>query len=73
MPKTTTLHVEGMHCNGCVNMVRDVLEEDVAGVTKAEVSLTDHVVTITHDGTDLALAAKVLADNGYTLVLPDRE
>lgn len=33
------LNIEGMHCENCVRGLRDVLTEDVSGVTVEEISL----------------------------------
>jgi copper chaperone CopZ len=67
-----TYKVEGLHCSGCANLLRSVLEEDVAGVEKADVSLERHEVEITFDEQTYnhEAAAKHTLENGYTLVKP---
>ena len=64
-----TFKVEGMSCSGCANLLRSVLEEDVTGVSKADVSLEQQAVEITFDDTtcDLESAAATAQKNGFTL------
>ncbi|GBE30978.1 MAG TPA: copper chaperone [Bacteroidetes bacterium] len=65
-----TFTVEGMHCSGCANLVRSILEDDVEGVTKAVVDLDRKEVEITaEDGTfNQQNAAEIMVKNGYKLV-----
>lgn len=45
----TTLEVDGMTCNGCVQNVTNVLR-GVAGVNAVSVTLTPGRAEVTHDG-----------------------
>lgn len=67
-----TFAVEGLHCPNCANNLRVILEEDVNGVTRAEVNLDQHQVAITFDDArfDFDKAAAATLDGGYTLIKP---
>ncbi|MCB2200161.1 cation transporter [bacterium] len=71
--RSITLKVEGMSCNGCAMNVQATLEEDTAGVSKAEVDLGKNQVTVTYDPDQVSLHAmeKAVKEAGYTLVLPE--
>ncbi len=45
---TTTIHIKGMTCGGCVNSVKTVLTK-IPGVNSVEVSLDDGKAVIQHD------------------------
>lgn len=45
---TTTIRIEGMHCDGCAQRVRRVLERE-PGVQKAEVSLRGSEAHVQYD------------------------
>lgn len=45
---TTTIKIEGMHCDGCAQRVKRVLERE-PGVERAAVSLADGAAQVTHD------------------------
>ncbi len=64
-----TFRVEGMSCSGCANLLRSVLEEDVTGVSKADVSLERQEVEISFDDVtcDLDSATAAAQKNGFTL------
>ena len=70
--KNITLKVEGMHCNGCAMNVQAALEEDTAGVAKADVDLGKQQVTVTYDPDEVSLEImeEAVKDAGYKLVLP---
>ena len=46
---TTTIKIEGMHCDGCAQRVRRVLERE-PGVRRADVSFTDGEARVQYDG-----------------------
>lgn len=63
---TTTIRIEGMHCDGCAQRLRRVLERE-PGVTTADVSWQGGEARVEHDGnatTDRLRAAIERA--GYT-------
>ncbi|ANK81418.1 MAG: cation transporter [Rhizobiales bacterium NRL2] len=65
--KTTTLTIEGMHCDGCARTI-EVLVARVPGVRQAEVSFDERRARILHDQyaastTDLIEA---IAKGGFT-------
>jgi len=45
---TTTIHIKGMSCGGCVSSVKAVLAK-IPGVNSVEVSLADKQAVIQHD------------------------
>lgn len=45
-PSTVALEIEGMHCDGCQQWVKDILEE-LDGVASADVSLEKHSALVT--------------------------
>jgi copper chaperone CopZ len=45
-PATIALEIEGMHCEGCQQWVKDILEE-LDGVATADVSLEKHSAVVT--------------------------
>ncbi len=65
--QTTTLTIDGMHCQGCVQIVTHVLEQQ-AGVKGVTVSLESKQARIAHDADQVAAKALVQAvqDAGYT-------
>ncbi|WP_111748567.1 heavy-metal-associated domain-containing protein [Salinisphaera orenii] len=66
--QTTTLTVDGMHCNGCVQVVQHVLEQH-AGVKGVTVTLASKQARIAHAADQVsteALAASV-REAGYTV------
>lgn len=65
--KDVTLSVSGMKCDGCVESVRDALE-DVAGVERVEVSLDRGEARVTAgDGTDEDALATAVEEAGYSV------
>lgn len=46
--QTTTVHIKGMTCSGCVNSIKTVLEK-IPGVSSVDVSLENAQATIQHD------------------------
>lgn len=63
---TITLNIQGMTCGGCVKSVSNVLNE-LAGVTKAEVSLENHnaVVTFDENAVTVAQLIEAIEDAGF--------
>ncbi len=61
-----------MHCKGCANLVRSILEEDVDGVTQAVVNLDTASVDLSYDDAvmNLSTAGRLLEESGYKLILP---
>ncbi len=55
--QNTTIKIDGMTCMGCVNSVRNVLQE-ISGVDNVEVSLEQAQATIQYD-------ADVINDNAF--------
>jgi Cu2+-exporting ATPase len=45
-PATVAVEIEGMHCDGCQQWVKDILEE-LDGVASADVSLEKHSAVVT--------------------------
>ena len=45
---TTTITIQGMHCDGCAQRLKRVLERE-PGVERAEVSLVGGEARVTHD------------------------
>lgn len=70
--KTYTFHVHGMHCNACVILIEDALNE-IPGITRVHADLANHAVTVT--GSFDSAEEEVIADllttpiktHGYTL------
>ncbi len=64
--KQETIHIEGMHCNGCVRSVTNALKH-VRGVTEAEVSLLEKKARVTYDEVEVAFAdlRRAVEDAGY--------
>ncbi|MCL2873237.1 MAG: heavy-metal-associated domain-containing protein [Betaproteobacteria bacterium] len=63
---TTTFHVEGMSCQGCVASVTHALKA-MSGVADVTVSLNDKCATVRYDNAQIAPAALVVAieDAGF--------
>ena len=57
--KTTVLAIDGMHCNGCVQIIQHLLEQQ-AGVKGCSVSLDSKRARIAHDAD--RISAETLAD-----------
>lgn len=57
--QTTTLTIDGMHCDGCVQIVQSLLEQ-TPGVKGATVSLDAKQARIAHDTGQVS--AKALAE-----------
>lgn len=70
--KTHTFHIQGMHCNACILLTENELE-DVSYITKAKSSLHNHTVEITGEFGDKSIETlaeeltHVLQKHGYTL------
>ena len=67
--QTTTIKIDGMTCMGCVNSVKNVLEE-ISGVSKVEVSLEQAQATILYDAdkTNDDQFKEVIEDAGFDIV-----
>ncbi|MBH02655.1 MAG: copper-binding protein [Xanthomonadales bacterium] len=65
--QTTTLTIDGMHCQGCVQIVQNVIEQQ-AGVKGASVSLEAKQARIAHDADQVSpeALAQAVQDAGYT-------
>jgi copper chaperone CopZ len=62
---TTTLKIEGMTCNHCVQSVKQALSS-LPGVRKAEVSLVEKQALVESEGPlDLSAAVKAVEEEGY--------
>lgn len=65
MATSTTLKIQGMTCNHCVQTLQTALTA-VPGVQKAEVSLAEKHAVILSDGPlDLMAAQKAVEEEGY--------
>ncbi|KEZ76018.1 heavy-metal-associated domain-containing protein [Salinisphaera hydrothermalis] len=64
--QTTTLTVDGMHCQGCVQIVQNVIEQQT-GVKGCSVSLADKQARIAHDAETVSseALAQAVQDAGY--------
>ncbi len=62
-PVTTTLTVEGMHCQSCADAIISALEE-IEGVTTASSDFSTGTTTATYD-------AKVVSNNNITTTIED--
>ncbi|MES1945142.1 putative heavy-metal scavenger protein [Salinisphaera sp. PC39] len=65
--QTTTLTIDGIHCQGCVEIVTHVLEQQ-AGVKGVTVSLESKQARIAHDAdqTSAHTLAQAVQEAGYT-------
>jgi len=65
--QTTTLSIAGMHCQGCVQIVQNVIEQQ-AGVKGCSVSLDAKQARIAHDAGKVSpeALAQAVEDAGYT-------
>ncbi|HEA53176.1 hypothetical protein LCGC14_1297370 [marine sediment metagenome] len=64
--KTTILSIDGMHCDGCVQVVQHLLEQQV-GVNGCSVSLDSKQARIAHDADQVSAEtlAEALRAAGY--------
>jgi copper chaperone len=64
--QTEVIKIEGMTCTGCVNSVKNVLE-NIPGVDSVEVSLEQKQATIRYDdaSTDFERFRKAIEDAGF--------
>lgn len=67
--ETKTLHIGGMTCAGCQNIIEKALKRTV-GVSKAEVRYTKGTATITYDGATLSIEKihDVIRKAGYEVL-----
>lgn len=65
----TTLHIDGMHCNGCVRSVTNSLRSK-AGVKDVAVSLENNTADVTYDEHQIGEAAlkEAIEAAGYQVV-----
>ena len=63
---TTTINVNGMTCNGCVNSVTNAIKR-VAGVENVQVSLDQKQAKVEYDENTASIAKieAAIADAGY--------
>ncbi|BCJ74843.1 hypothetical protein CS0771_43870 [Catellatospora sp. IY07-71] len=67
---TYTFAVTGMHCASCGILIDETLEEEVAGVQRAETSVRrGRTVVTADDGLDPAVIAAAITAAGYQAVL----
>lgn len=65
----TTMRIEGMHCDGCADRIRRVLERE-PGVREAEVSHPEGRARVKHASqTDVARLTRVVEEAGYDVSL----
>jgi copper chaperone CopZ len=62
--KTTTLRIEGMHCDGCAETLQFLLGRE-EGVRKVEVSFDKSEARILHDTADEKRFASVVRKAGF--------
>lgn len=63
--KTITLNIEGMHCDGCVKSVTQVLTE-LDGVQSADVQLEGKAnITFDENRVNVAQLIEVIEDAGF--------
>lgn len=64
---TTTIKIEGMHCDGCAQRVRRVLERE-PGVEKADVSYKGGEALVQYDGDEVTpdRLREIIERAGYT-------
>jgi len=69
--ETTNYAITGMHCGSCSTLLEQSLQKQ-AGVETATVNIATHTLQISYDTKVLSLASlqKIVADLGFTLVLP---
>jgi copper chaperone CopZ len=63
---TASFRVEGMHCDGCADKVKNGLAA-TTGIVEVVVSVADKRVTVKYDSDrlDVAKVAKLIGDLGY--------
>lgn len=62
-----TISIEGMHCEHCVQAVKDALAA-VAGVDKVSVSLTDNNAIVEGTALNNAVLKEAVEDIGFDVV-----
>ena len=60
----TTIKVEGMMCEGCVNNVSESLGK-IPGVESVDVNLKKGTATVMHDGVPDAVLVRAVVDAGF--------
>jgi len=70
-PVTTTLTVNGMHCEGCVKTITAALSK-LKGVDEVNVSLEQKQATVTYDANRVTVErlAEVIRSKGYEATAP---
>lgn len=67
---TYTFAVTGMHCASCGLLIDETLEDEVAGVRRAETSVRrGRTVVTTDDGVDPGVIAAAITAAGYPAAL----
>ena len=71
--QTTTLEIDGMHCQGCVQIVQHVIEQQ-AGVKGCSVSLDPQQARVAHDADQVSAQTlvKAVREAGYTAAVGSR-
>ena len=69
--KTTTIKIDGMHCEGCAQTLQFLLGRE-AGVRKVEVSFAEREARILHDpqASDSAKLAAIIGKAGFRVARP---
>lgn len=69
-----TLHIEGMHCDGCANAVNSRLQE-LGGVTESDVNLDDDSARVRYRPGMVTMEdfARAVEKAGYTLAGEGKE
>lgn len=65
--ETTTIRIEGMHCEGCAGRVKSLLEKQ-PGVREADVSYADGEARVRYNGhgVDAGTLRGIIVKAGYT-------
>lgn len=71
--QTTILEIDGMHCQGCVQIVQHLLEQQ-AGVKGCSVSLAPQRARVAHDADQVSAEtlARAVRDAGYSATIGSR-
>jgi len=65
----TTLTVKGMHCNSCVTLIQDSLEELGATNVKIELNEKKQVGKVFFEYKDMKKAVEVIEKEGYKVIV----
>lgn len=64
--QSTTIKIQGMTCQGCINSVKTVLEK-LSGISQVEVSLEKALATVRYNPSDIGIEQikKTIIDAGF--------